>query len=165
MPADIKARAANDLPTTTEAVLTQARAEGKSITLVTGVFDLLHPEHKNFLQKAKALGGILVVGLESDSRVKQLKGPDRPVNQELLRAQQIMDLHLADAVFILPEQFGNADDHRALIQHIKPKYLAVSSHTPHLEAKRRLLNEVGGEVVIVHQQNPAVSTTQMLAQK
>lgn len=127
--------------------------------LTTGVFDVLHEEHTKFLQRAKALGGRLVVGIESDTRVTKIKGPDRPINSQAVRRQNLLDLHIADEVFILPEQFDSPDDHRALLQKIKPDILAVSSHSPHLDKKSRLMQEIGGRVEVVHEHNPAVSST------
>lgn len=131
--------------------------------LVTGVFDILHQEHQLFLEKAKALGGELWVGLESDTRVKQIKGPDRPINNQDVRQQNLEALGIADHVFILPEQFSQPADHERLIAELKPDVLAVSSHTDHLDKKQALLAKFGGQVVIVHQHNPAVSTTQLLS--
>ena len=61
--------------------------------LVTGVFDLLHQEHINFLTKAKAVGDILVVGLETDTRVKQLKGFNRPINSTKDRLQNLENFY------------------------------------------------------------------------
>src|SRR3990172_12032671 len=59
------------------------RSLGKKIVLVTGVFDLLHDEHRNFLKVAKKAGDFLIVGLESDTRVRALKGVGRPVHDQL----------------------------------------------------------------------------------
>lgn len=131
--------------------------------LVTGVFDILHQEHRVFLAKAKALGGRLVVGIESDVRVRQIKGEGRPINSQARRRQQLLDLGLADEVFILPEQFSRSADHERLIATWQPKYLAVSSHTAHLDKKRALVEKYGGEVVVVHQHNPDISTTKLVA--
>ncbi len=131
--------------------------------LVTGVFDVLHEEHIAFLQQAKALGGRLLVGLESDVRVKKIKGPNRPINNQDLRQQRIVELGLADEVFILPEQFDSPDDHRALLQKLKPDILAVSSHTAHIDKKSRLMQEIGGKLEIVHRHNPAVSSTNLIS--
>jgi len=133
--------------------------------LVTGVFDILHTEHFSFLKKAKALGDYLVVGVESDVRVTQMKGKGRPVNSQIVRVANLKQLNYIDEVFILPEQFSNPVDHSALIQKIKPKYLAVSSHTKHLDKKEAILQQHGGKVVIVHTHNPLISTTQILSQK
>lgn len=143
-------------------LLNAARAGQQRVVLVSGVFDLLHAEHRHFLQKAKASGDVLLVGIESDARVRRLKGDDRPVWDEKRRKLAIEELPFVDGVFILPEEFSQPEDHRALIELIRPQVLAVSSHTPHLEPKRKLLAEFGGEVVVVLQQNPSISTTQLI---
>lgn len=157
-----KALDAAALPMAILALVEKAHAEQKKLVLVTGVFDLIHSEHILFLTKAKAEGDVLLVALESDVRVREIKGPDRPVTPENLRVQNLEKLQLADGVFILPDTFGKPEHHRQLIHAIKPAVLAVSSHTAHLENKRQILAEVGGEVRIVHQHNPAISTTKIL---
>ncbi len=134
----------------------------KNIVLATGVFDILHQEHTNFLKNAKAIGDYLIVGVESDVRVRQMKGEGRPVNSQVVRVKNLLHLNIADEVFVLPEQFSKPEDHKALIQKIKPRYLAVSSHSQHLDKKQAILKEFGGEVVIVHEHNPEISTTKIL---
>ncbi len=136
-----------------------------SNTLVTGVFDVLHAEHVNFLRKAKKLGGRLVIGIESDVRVRKLKGEGRPVNSEQDRKRAIEELGLAEEILILPEKFDSPDDHRQFLQKIQPDVLAVSSHTPNQSEKSRLMSELGGRLVVVYDHNPAVSTTQILQEK
>lgn len=133
--------------------------------LATGVFDILHQEHFNFLQKAKALGGRLFVGIESDVRVRQLKGNGRPVNSQQVRLKNLLALGIADEAFVLPERFGNPEDHLALLEKVKPSILAVSSHSLHLEKKEALMKRIGGKVVVVHQHNPAISTSIILEQQ
>jgi len=130
--------------------------------LVTGVFDILHKEHILFLNKAKALGDYLIIGVESDIRVKQMKGEDRPINSQKVRKVNLEKLKIANDVFILPEEFNKPIHHKKLIQNIKPKILAVSSHTKHLDKKQVILSELGGKVVIVHNHNPKISTTKIL---
>ncbi|HYD34853.1 MAG TPA: adenylyltransferase/cytidyltransferase family protein [Vitreimonas sp.] len=140
-------------------------SEAKKTVLVTGVFDILHHEHVEFLQKAKALGDELVVGIESDVRVAAIKGPGRPINTAAIRKTNLENLGLADEVFILPEAFDKPEHHEALIAQYHPDFLAVSSHTAHLDKKQALLAKYGGQVVVVHDHNPAVSTTQLLQQQ
>ncbi|OGJ16290.1 MAG: hypothetical protein A2632_00095 [Candidatus Pacebacteria bacterium RIFCSPHIGHO2_01_FULL_46_16] len=135
------------------------------VVLVTGVFDCLHQEHIEFLRKAKAAGDMLVVGVECDERVRQLKGEHRPLHSQSLRVKNLRAVHLAHKVFILPSQFSHPDEHRAVLQKIHPDILAVSSHTPHRAQKARLMQEIGGRVVVVHQHNPVVSTTLLLENK
>ncbi|MFM8442392.1 MAG: bifunctional D-glycero-beta-D-manno-heptose-7-phosphate kinase/D-glycero-beta-D-manno-heptose 1-phosphate adenylyltransferase HldE, partial [Methylococcus sp.] len=68
--------AADDLP----AILAQARAEGERIVATNGCFDILHPGHVDYLQRARALGDRLIVLVNSDASVQRLKGPERPIN-------------------------------------------------------------------------------------
>lgn len=135
---------------------------GKKVVLVTGVFDLLHSEHHAFLTKAKQQGNYLVVAIESDVRVREIKGADRPVWSQEQRKQALQQISCVDAVLVLPENFGEVSQREKLIAEIQPDVLAVSSHSPHLEKKRKIVEKYGGEVRIVHDHNPAVSTTQLL---
>ncbi len=130
--------------------------------LVTGIFDILHKEHINFLKKAKNSGNILLIGLETDKRVKKLKGPNRPINSIRTRIRNLQALNLADKIFSLPEKFDKPEHHRTLINQIKPDILAVSSHTPNLPAKRKLMKSISGIVKVVLSHNPKISTTKML---
>jgi len=136
-----------------------------SIVFVSGVFDLLHEEHVTFLRKAKAIGDVLVVAIESDVRVRQIKGEGRPVNSQEVRKQRLAELAFIDVVFILPDDFSQPEHHRQLIREIKPAFLAVSSHSAHLDKKRAIVEEFGGELKIVHEHNPNISTTQLLAER
>jgi rfaE bifunctional protein nucleotidyltransferase chain/domain len=142
--------------------LSQFQQQQQKIVLVTGVFDLFHQEHRHFLEKAKQAGDVLIVGVESDVRVRQLKGEGRPIQNQATRVEQIETSGFADLVFILPEQFSGPADHERLISEIRPAVLAVSSHTPHLEKKSLILEKFGGKVVIVHQHNPEISTTKLV---
>jgi len=127
--------------------------------LATGVFDCLHQEHLNFLGKARAEGDFLVVGVESDARVRRLKGEGRPIQTQDRRGEALRKTGLVDQVILLPEKFDQPQDHRRFVRQVRPTVLAVSSHTPNLEAKRKIMAELGGEVKVVHQHNPKVSTT------
>jgi rfaE bifunctional protein nucleotidyltransferase chain/domain len=78
-------------------------SEGRIVVWTNGCFDLLHPGHVRSLQVAKQLGDVLVVGLNSDDSVRQLKGPGRPVLSELERAEVLGALACVDHVVIFPE--------------------------------------------------------------
>ncbi|MDZ4228646.1 MAG: adenylyltransferase/cytidyltransferase family protein [Patescibacteria group bacterium] len=149
-------------PRPTGKLVLDAYRQRTRIILVTGVFDLLHLEHKKLLQAAKNLGGVLLVGVETDRRVKQLKGDNRPVNPLFIRLQNLRRLRLADKIFNLPEKFNNQSDFAALIRKLKPDILAVSASTPNLVVKRRIMKRFDGRVVIVLAHNPKVSTSKML---
>lgn len=134
----------------------------KTIVLTTGIFDLLHHEHKKFLKAAKKAGDILLVGLESDLRTQQLKGPNRPINSLKVRLQNLAALNIADYIFALPQKFTSPTNHQALIKKIKPHILAISSHTPNQQAKRRIMKKYGGKLKIVLPHNLRVSTTKTI---
>lgn len=68
------------------AILPEFRNQGKKIVFTNGCFDILHKGHVAYLQQARDLGDILIVGLNSDSSVKKIKGPDRPINNQEDRA-------------------------------------------------------------------------------
>lgn len=141
----------------------EARENGKKVVIATGVFDLFHEEHQAFLSAAAEQGDLLVVGLESDLRAKQLKGPDRPRQPQAQRQEQVQNYPVVTAAFILPEAFSAPHHHRALVALLQPSVLAVSSHSPHQDKKAKLLAEFGGELRVVREHNPLVSTTQLLS--
>lgn len=140
----------------------EAKEDLKRIVFVSGVFDLLHAEHKKFLQKARQQGSYLVVGVESDQRVRETKGPDRPIQSQQDRVDAIWDTGFADAVAVLPVAFSKPEHHIALMKLLSPHYLAVSENSPFQEGKRRIMELVGGELVVVHEHNPAISTTKII---
>ena len=79
------------------------KAEGKTLVFTNGCFDLLHPGHIRYLEKARALGDALIVGLNSDRSVKQLKGPARPIFPEAERAEILAALESVDYVTVFDE--------------------------------------------------------------
>ena len=81
----------------------QLRAAGKKLVATNGCFDLLHAGHIRYLQAARALGDALVVGLNGDRSVCELKGPGRPINNEKDRAELLAALESVDFVSIFPE--------------------------------------------------------------
>ncbi len=137
----------------------------QTIVLATGVFDLLHFEHINFLSKAKAVGDILIVGIESDFRVKQIKGNLRPIESETKRLQNVANLPVVDFAFLLPHSFSSQSAWEQLIIDLSPDIYAVSSHTSFLENKQRICDQHGVQLKIVHNFNPQISTTIKINQK
>ncbi len=81
----------------------QLRAEGKKIVFTNGVFDILHRGHVTYLNDARALGDILLVGVNSDASVKRLKGPSRPVVSEEDRAFVLSNLKAVDYAVIFTD--------------------------------------------------------------
>jgi rfaE bifunctional protein nucleotidyltransferase chain/domain len=80
----------------------QAAADGRSVVLTNGCFDLLHRGHISYLNQSAAFGDLLIVAVNSDESVRQLKGPDRPLNSEQDRAYALAALRCVDAAFIFP---------------------------------------------------------------
>jgi rfaE bifunctional protein nucleotidyltransferase chain/domain len=79
------------------------RAAGKRLVVTNGCFDLLHVGHVHYLQAARALGDALVVGLNGDRSVRELKGNGRPINNERDRAEVLAALECVDLVTIFPQ--------------------------------------------------------------
>ena len=91
------------------AAIQAARAEGKTIVFTNGVFDILHPGHVRYLRDARALGDLLIVGINSDRSVRTLgKAPDRPINPEQERAEILEALAAVDGVVIFDEETPHA---------------------------------------------------------
>ena len=121
------------------------RRAGDSITLANGGFDLLHVGHVRYLRGAKALGGKLVVAINSDESVRALKGEGRPIMPENERAEIVAALADVDAVVIFPEL-----DVRALMREIRPDIQAKGTdYTVDTVPERDVVEEYGGRVAIV----------------
>ena len=91
------------------ALISNARALGRRIVFTNGVFDVLHPGHARYLRDARALGDLLIVGVNSDRSTRALnKAPDRPVNPENERAEVLAALASVDAVVVFDEETPHA---------------------------------------------------------
>jgi D-glycero-beta-D-manno-heptose 1-phosphate adenylyltransferase len=121
------------------------RGAGERITLANGNFDLLHVGHIRYLGGAKALGGKLVVAINSDESVHALKGPGRPIVPAAERAEIVAALSDVDAVVIFHEL-----DVRAIIREIHPDIQAKGTdYTADSVPERDAVSEYGGRVEIV----------------
>jgi rfaE bifunctional protein nucleotidyltransferase chain/domain len=123
----------------------QWRHAGERIVLANGNFDLLHVGHVRYLRGAKALGGKLVVAVNSDESVRALKGEGRPIMPAEERAEIVAALADVDAVVIFSEL-----DVRALIREIRPDIQAKGTdYTVESVPERDAVTEYGGRVAIV----------------
>jgi rfaE bifunctional protein nucleotidyltransferase chain/domain len=91
-----------DLPTLKSKV-DYWQSEGDKVVFTNGVFDLLHIGHITYMSKAANLGDRLIVGLNADSSVKRLKGPDRPINDQTNRAALLAALFFIDGIVVFEE--------------------------------------------------------------
>ena len=121
------------------------RRAGERVILTNGCFDVLHVGHIRCLTAAKALGGRLVVAVNEDATVRQLKGKDRPHMPAAERAEILAALAAVDAIVVFPEQ-----DVRALIREIRPDIHAKGTdYTARSVPERDVVRECGGRVRIV----------------
>jgi rfaE bifunctional protein nucleotidyltransferase chain/domain len=123
----------------------QWRRVGERIILANGNFDLLHVGHVRYLRGAKALGGKLVVAINSDQSVRALKGEGRPIMPEQERAEIVSALADVDAVIVFPEL-----DVRSIIREIRPDIHAKGTdYTADTVPERDVVADCGGRVAIV----------------
>jgi rfaE bifunctional protein nucleotidyltransferase chain/domain len=102
-----------------EKTLKQIRRKKQKIVFTNGVFDIIHRGHVDYLTRAKKTGDLLIIGLNSDSSVRKLKGKNRPINKQADRAFVLLGLKAVDYVVIFSEETPDK-----LIRKIKPDILA-----------------------------------------
>jgi len=127
-------------------LIASVRKEEKAkVVFTNGCFDILHRGHVDLLEKAKALGNFLILGLNSDESVRRLKGAERPLVHENDRAYILSRLEAVDAVCIFDE-----DTPLDLISQIKPDVLVKGGdYTIETIVGHELVQAYGGEVVTV----------------
>jgi rfaE bifunctional protein nucleotidyltransferase chain/domain len=136
----------------------RARAQGKRIVFTNGVFDILHPGHVRYLRDARALGDMLIVGINSDRSVRALaKAPNRPVNGEAERAEVLGALASVDAVVIFDE-----DTPHAIISALQPDVLVKGADWGENAIVGRDVVEARGGRVVRVQLADGYSTTSLI---
>jgi D-beta-D-heptose 7-phosphate kinase/D-beta-D-heptose 1-phosphate adenosyltransferase len=121
------------------------RREGKRIVFTNGCFDILHAGHVRYLKKAKNLGDVLIVGLNSDSSVRKIKGKDRPINNQKDRAEVLSALESVDYVVIFAEETPEK-----LIKMVMPDVLVKGSDWKGKKiAGGDIVKKNGGRVVLI----------------
>jgi D-beta-D-heptose 7-phosphate kinase/D-beta-D-heptose 1-phosphate adenosyltransferase len=139
------------------AMSAQARKAGRVVVFTNGCFDLVHRGHIHLLRQAKALGDILIVGLNSDVSVKTIKGPDRPIMPEADRIELIAALEMVDYVVVYSEP-----DPYHIIAAIKPNVLVKGGDWSADEIVGADVVEQNGGRVAVVPYLPGFSTTQII---
>ena len=119
------------------------RAAGKKIVFTNGAFDLLHAGHATYLEQARQLGDVLVVGLNTDASVRRYKGEKRPVVDEQNRARLLAALECVDYVTWFDE-----DEPKALIAELQPDVLVKAEDWAHYVSGRDIVEARGGKVVL-----------------
>lgn len=121
------------------------KSEGKRIVLTNGIFDLLHPGHVRYLRQAKALGEVLIVGVNGDASARRLKGKDRPWMTAADRAEVVAALESVDYVVAFEE-----DTAEALVDALQPHiYVKGGDYTMESLPEARAVERAGGQVVVL----------------
>ncbi|MFN4908780.1 MAG: D-glycero-beta-D-manno-heptose 1-phosphate adenylyltransferase [Bacteroidota bacterium] len=121
------------------------RQSGRRVVFTNGVFDILHAGHTTYLDAARALGDVLVLGLNTDESVRRLKGPERPINSELDRATVVAALRSVDHVVLFAD-----DTPLRLIEMILPDVLVKGGdYTRQTIVGADVVEAHGGRVVTI----------------
>jgi len=140
---------------------TLARSNG-TLVVATGVFDLLHVGHLRFLKAARALGDILVVGVESDERVRRWKGPNRPILSADDRMELLAALRCVDHVFLITGERTDPAFYGDLLRILHPRWLAMTEDDPYRAEKEAQMRRIGGEARVVIPRLENRSTTRLV---
>jgi D-glycero-beta-D-manno-heptose 1-phosphate adenylyltransferase len=133
------------------------RLKGKVVVFTNGCFELIHIGHIRLLQKARKRGDCLVVAVNSDRSVRQIKGPDRPIIPEEQRAEVVAAMGCVDWVTIFDEP-----DPLVLIKLLKPDVLVKGGDWPEERIVGALeVKEAGGEVLSIPLE-PGISTSTLI---
>jgi rfaE bifunctional protein nucleotidyltransferase chain/domain len=132
------------------------KRQGKTVVFTNGCYDLLHPGHIRLLEQARSLGDVLILALNSDSSVRRMKGPSRPVISESDRAAVAAALEAVDAV-----TFFDEDTPRELIGVVLPDVLVKGADWSHFIAGREEVEAAGGRVLTISLE-PGYSTTNIV---
>jgi D-beta-D-heptose 7-phosphate kinase/D-beta-D-heptose 1-phosphate adenosyltransferase len=137
-----------------KSIIARLKARGKKVVFTNGCFDILHVGHIRYLKKAKKQGDILVIGLNTDRSVKQIKGEERPIVPEKERAEVLSALEFVDYVVLFDEP-----DPFLLIESLKPNVLVKGADWPKNKIiGREIMEKTGGRVVRVPLVRGASST-------
>ena len=123
------------------------RRRGQNLVVTNGCFDLLHLGHVTYLESARNNGDALLIGVNSDDAVRQLKGPTRPINAELDRAAVLAALQSVDGVCIFQEKRATR-----FLGHAQPDiYVKGGDYTLETldQEERRTVEQAGGRIVII----------------
>jgi D-beta-D-heptose 7-phosphate kinase/D-beta-D-heptose 1-phosphate adenosyltransferase len=132
------------------------KAEGKTVVFTNGCYDILHPGHIRLLERARTLGDLLILALNTDDSVQRLKGLSRPILDEQARARLALQLEAVDAVVFFDE-----DTPRELIAAVLPDVLVKGADWAHFIAGREEVEAAGGRVEALSLE-PGFSTTNLV---
>ena len=137
-------------------IVRRLKRSGKLVVSTNGCFDIIHPGHISNLEWAKAQGDALIVGINSDSSIRALKGPKRPIVSARDRARVLAGLESVDYVFV----FGGLSPIPWIVRvqpdlHVKGR---ASVHSPAFPAEERAVVQHGGRIILAPQINGRSTT-------
>jgi len=139
------------------ALVERLRESGRRVVFTNGVFDLLHPGHVRYLQKARALGDALIVGVNSDRSVRANKGAGRPVTPQAERVELLEALSAVDAVVIFDEETPHS-----IVTALQPDVLVKGADWAEDAIVGRDVVEARGGSVVRMDIEPGYSTTAII---
>ncbi|MEK6947273.1 MAG: D-glycero-beta-D-manno-heptose 1-phosphate adenylyltransferase [Nanoarchaeota archaeon] len=126
-------------------IVKNLRKQNKKIVTTNGVFDILHYGHVKYLEEAKKLGDVLIVGVNTDKSVKQNKGDKRPINDEKSRASVLAALESVDYIFLFDEK-----EPSSWLDKIKPNiHVKAGDYKLNQIIEKGVVEKNGGKVIIV----------------
>jgi cytidyltransferase-like protein len=133
----------------------------KTKVVAGGCFDIIHPGHTSFLTACKQHAECLIVLLESDQKIKEIKGEDRPKNTQEKRAKNLTELQIIDYIILLPYLSKNAQYDQVIFS-LKPDIIATTLGDPYRYHKERQAMMIKAKVIDVIDRLHEYSTTKML---
>ena len=138
-------------------IVTDLKSQGKKIVLTSGTFDILHVGHGRYLIFARSLGDYLVVGVDSDAKVRDRKGPSRPVVDQNERVEMLSFLAAVDLLYVKPL----GDPRWALIKAVKPDVLVISKRSDYSDEEIVELARYCGSIEVLESQAETSTTARI----
>lgn len=132
--------------------------EGKSISLTGGCFDILHLGHLALFEKSRKMGDVVFVLLESDKKIKELKGADKPFHTQKERALLLSSLRDVDYVVMLP-YMNTHEQYEKVVLSIHPTFIITTEGDPKISQKKKQAHTIGAKVVSIKKKKDLSTTT------
>jgi rfaE bifunctional protein nucleotidyltransferase chain/domain len=139
--------------------VTNLKGLGARVVLTSGSFDLIHLGHVKYLDRAKALGDVLVVGVDSDAKIRARKGDDRPLVPEMERLEMLAHQRPVDLIYLKDGE----DERWALIKAVSPDVLVLTEDHNYSDEDQAALAEMCGDVSVIPRQ-ASVTTSERIRQ-
>jgi rfaE bifunctional protein nucleotidyltransferase chain/domain len=139
--------------------VTHLKGLGYKVVLTSGSFDLIHLGHVKYLMRAKELGDVLAVGVDSDAKIRRRKGEDRPMVPEGERLELLAYQRPVDLIFLKQDE----EEHWALIKAVSPDVLVLTEDHSYGDGDLKALGELCGEIAVIERQ-ASVTTSERIRQ-